>query len=259
MYKAINCKSALSPSGLSGIDYALNPYRGCSNGCLYCYAPYVLREDPEKWGKEIGVKMNLPDILNREVRRIEGIIGVGTVTDPYQRGEERYLVTRRCLEVLSSLSSPLPVTIQTKSSLVKRDLDLLEKMRVDVGFTITSLDSSVYEPHAPPIRDRIKCAKELNSRGIATWAFIGPILPGVTDLDLERFIDELRDFPQIFVDRFRPKPGMVKRVAERLADQGEDDLAEKLVRSLRDATYFPRIKKRIEELCKSRGIRCERG
>ncbi len=260
-YKVISCKTALSPSKLSGIDYALNPYRGCSNGCLYCYAPYVLRAAPEKWSEKIEVKLNMPEVLNREIRRVKGIIGIGTVTDPYQDGEKRYLVTRKCLQVISSLSSPPPVTIQTKCSLVKRDLDLLQQLKgVNVGFTITSLDDSLaYEPHSSSNRERIECARELKRAGIEIWAFIGPVLPGITDLDIEGLIDELSDFPQIFVDRFRPKPGMLERIEHALVEKGEDELAEKLASSLRDRGYFPRVMKRIEEACDSREIRCEGG
>jgi DNA repair photolyase len=184
-----------------------------------------------------------------------GRVGIGTVTDPYQKGEGRYEVTRRCLQVLSSLASPPPITIQTKCSLVKRDLDLLVGLDVDVGFTITSLDSTPYEPYASSSRERIDCARALVEEGIETWAFIGPILPGLTDLDVRGFIDELSFFPKIFVDRFRPRPGMVDRIKRSLV---QDELVDRLEAALSDGSYFIKVAKEIEDACKARGMECER-
>ena len=128
----LSCKAALSRSGLPGFDYALNPYRGCQHGCIYCYSPETLREkrvcySPEtlrekrEWGSFVEVKRNIPGVLAKELRRLKkGVVGIGTVTDAYQPVEERYGVTRRCLEQL--LRRDFPICIQTKSSLVERDI-----------------------------------------------------------------------------------------------------------------------------------------
>ena len=122
----ITVKSALSKSSLPGLVYALNPYRGCQHACTYCYAPSVLREK-RRWGEFVDVKMNLPDALAKDLERLPiGIVGIGTVTDAYQPIEKKYALTRKCLEAL--LEKDWPISIQTKSDLVLRDLDLIEQL-----------------------------------------------------------------------------------------------------------------------------------
>ena len=99
--KEITCKSALSISNLSGLDYALNPYKGCEHGCIYCYAPSVLRED-RNWGEFVDIKRNIPSVLAKELKtKKKGTIGISTVTDPYQPVEKKFEITRKCLDQIS--------------------------------------------------------------------------------------------------------------------------------------------------------------
>jgi len=178
-------KTALSKSGLPGLDYALNPYIGCSHGCIYCYARLYTsnREVSEKWGSIVVVKENIVDVLRREVTRYpRGLVGVGTITDAYQPVEAVYRLTRRSLEVL--LRHGFKVSIQTKNPLILRDLDLLTRYTelVDVGFTITSLDpetSTTIEPNAPPPGGRVEALKKLVENKVKAWIFYGPIIPGI--------------------------------------------------------------------------------
>jgi DNA repair photolyase len=182
----IECKSILTKSGITGVDYALNPYVGCAHGCVYCYAVFMKRftDHDEEWGTFVDIKVNAPEVLNRQLRRAKpGNISFGTVTDAYQPLEREYGVTRACLEGL--LDHPLPVSILTKSALVQRDLDLIKKLNdVEVAFTITTLDEEVrsrFEPGASPIAARLKALRTISEAGIPTWAFCGPLLPGITD------------------------------------------------------------------------------
>jgi DNA repair photolyase len=182
----IECKSILTKSGITGVDYALNPYVGCAHGCVYCYAVFMKRftDHDEEWGTFVDIKVNAPEVLNRQLRRAKpGNISFGTVTDAYQPLEREYGVTRACLEAL--LDHPLPVSILTKSALVQRDLDLIKKLNdVEVAFTITTLDEEVrsrFEPGASPIAARLKALRTISEAGIPTWAFCGPLLPGITD------------------------------------------------------------------------------
>ena len=149
MINEILVKTALSHSKLPGLDYALNPYRGCQHACVYCYAPSVIHWGQGKWGDLVEVKVNLPRILSKELRvKKKGIVGLGTVTDPYQPAEKKYEITRRCLELL--LMHDFPVCIQTKSSLVLRDIDLLKKFtNLEVGITLTTNDDNVREKLEP--------------------------------------------------------------------------------------------------------------
>src|SRR4030067_3796072 len=96
--KEIECKSIMSKSGLHDSDFSINPYRGCSHDCVYCYAPYILREK-RKWGTFVEIKINATKILSKEIlRNKKGNILISSVTDPYQPLEGKYKITRSILE-----------------------------------------------------------------------------------------------------------------------------------------------------------------
>jgi DNA repair photolyase len=255
----ISCKTALSRSRLPGLDYALNPYRGCQHGCIYCYSPETLREKRE-WGSFVEVKRNMPSVLAKELKRMEkGVVGMGTVTDAYQPLEERFEVTRRCLEQL--LKRDFPICIQTKSTLVLRDLDLIRQFSVkEVGLTITTLDekySKIFEPMASPPKTRLSTLKTLSSEGIDTWVFIGPIIPFVTDSDLERLVSEVADSgaKKVINDRLRLRGRIGSKLEASL--KGRDrELLERIKPKL-NPSYFENVQMRISELCEENGIRCE--
>ncbi len=201
--KEKRARSVLSKSGISGIDYCINPYTGCSHGCKYCYATFMKRftGHGEAWGSFVDVKINAPEVLQRQIRNApRGNIMISSVTDPYQPAENRYKLTRRCLEVL--LASQFPVSILTKSPLVLRDLDLIKKFKeIEVGVTITTDDDKIrgiFEPNAPPIPTRIHTLKELSENGIKTYAFVGPLLP----LNPEILAEKIRPHIQsVLIDR----------------------------------------------------------
>ncbi|MDW7727928.1 MAG: radical SAM protein [Candidatus Methanoperedens sp.] len=228
MIKETRIKTALSPSKLPGLDYALNPYRGCAHACIYCYAPSVLRWDEGKWGEIVEVKVNLPRILSKTLRTSKkGVVGLGTVTDPYQPAEEKYEITRRCLELLKM--HEFPVCIQTKSSLVLRDIDMLRKFsNIEVGITLTSHDDRVrekLEPGASPVGERLQTLHELRENGIDTWVFLGPLMPHITDI--EGLVDAVSGVKPkyVIVDRLRIKKGMwenMRRFVEEFYPQGNE-------------------------------------
>jgi DNA repair photolyase len=225
--KEINCKSILTKSGIEGVDYAINPYVGCSHGCVYCYATFMKRftGHTEEWGTFVDVRVNAAEVLARQMRRAKpGNIAIGTVTDPYQPLERKYQITRACLEVLTAYD--FPVSILTKSDLVLRDLDLLHRLHdVEVGFTIATLDEEVrqvFEPRSSPISARLEALAKLSGAGIRTWAFCGPLLPFLSDS--ENQIDILfGEFARagvsyIFVDSMKLSGaigGKVRKVLER--------------------------------------------
>ncbi|MGE5541703.1 MAG: SPL family radical SAM protein, partial [Bacillota bacterium] len=200
--REIPCRSAVVKSGIPGIDFVLNPYTGCEHGCVYCYASFMMRFRPhaEPWGRFVDVKVNFPQILRRECRKVRsGEIMLSSVTDPYQPAEAEYGLTRECLRILDALqdsrsgSDMLPgagvteapdvplVSILTKSDLVARDVDVLSRMRsVQVGMTITTADdrvSRVFEPRAPYSSRRFRALETLAARGVYTWAFAAPLIP----------------------------------------------------------------------------------
>lgn len=184
----IKCKTLLTKSKLPESDYCINPYIGCLHGCIYCYSRFMKRFTGhiEKWGQFVDVKVNAPEILEKELSRNpkRGITLLGSVTDAYQSVESKYKITRALLEVL--LKYDFPVSILTKSDLVVRDMDLLKQFsKCDVGLTITTLDEDVakdFEPCSSSPQRRIKTLEKLHKAGIRTYGFLGPILPGITNL-----------------------------------------------------------------------------
>ena len=176
IYEIIQCKRALSPSGLPEMDYSLNPYAGCEHGCVYCYAPEVTHSEWKDW-RVVKVKANIVSRLAKELPGLHGTIGIGTVTDPYQGAERRFRLTRDCLEFLEGRG--FSVHMHTKSDLILRDTDLLTRIPGQVAITITGIDdrrSKITEPGAPLPAARLRALRELTEAGVNTYALIAPIL-----------------------------------------------------------------------------------
>ena len=180
--REIQCKSILNKSGIQGVDFALNPYVGCEHGCLYCYAKFMKRYTGhvEPWGDFVDIKANAPEVLEKQLRRIRRrTIMLGTVTDAYQPIEQRTMLTRSLLMQLAT--KDVHLHIQTKSSLVLRDLQLLTRFSdVEVCFTIITpddADRAILEPRASPIRDRLRALELLASQQVDVSVFIGPLIP----------------------------------------------------------------------------------
>jgi DNA repair photolyase len=138
--KETEAKTILSKSQI--YDYALNAYVGCQHNCLYCYAKFMKRftGHREPWGAFVDVKINAAELLAREVKKKrKGRVWISGVCDAYQPLEKKYMLTRSCLEIF--VEQGWPVTIQTKSPLVLRDIAILKRSTdAEVGFTITTAD-----------------------------------------------------------------------------------------------------------------------
>jgi len=135
----------------------------------------------EPWGEFVDVKVNAPELLKKQLERAKrGIVWVSSVCDPYQPLEVKYRLTRQCLKEL--IEKQFPVNIQTKSKLVLRDLDLLLQFEdIEVGFTITTDDEKIaklFESGASSVKERLNALDKIHSKGIRTFAFVGPLLPG---------------------------------------------------------------------------------
>jgi len=185
------------------VDYCINPYVGCFHGCRYCYATFMKRftGHTEPWGSFVDIKTNAPEVLHRQLRTAAaGHVLISSVTDPYQPMEEKYKLTRRCLEVL--LPHQPSVNVLTKSPLILRDLDLLKQFKaITVGFTVGTDNDEirrVFEPHAPPVEARIQALKTLFEAGLKTYVFIGPLLP----MDPEALSDKMNPYVHsLLIDR----------------------------------------------------------
>jgi len=180
--REVQAKSILNKSKIH--DYCLNPYTGCQVNCRYCYARLFMRRysgHSEPWGSFVDVKINAPELLRKQVVRAKkGTVWLSSVCDPYQPLEEKYRLTRQCLTILAE--ARFPVNIQTKMTLILRDLDIIERFdEVEVGMTLTTDDERIarmFEPGASPVGERIAALEKIHSRGIRTFAFVGPLLPG---------------------------------------------------------------------------------
>ncbi len=183
--REIYARSILSKSQV--FDYAVNPYIGCQHGCTYCYARFMRRftGHKEPWGEFVDVKINAPDLLQKEInKKPPARVWISGVCDPYQPIEKEYELTRKCLKILVQYG--WPITVQTKSPLVLRDIDLFRRSdKTEVGLSVTSADDEMrrlFEPNAPSIKKRLKALGELHLAGIRTYAMIAPMLPGAEEL-----------------------------------------------------------------------------
>ncbi len=180
--------------------YSVNPYRGCTHACAYCYArpthEYLGLGAGTDFDTQIQVKVNAPELLRKRFAskswKKEVVVFSG-ITDCYQPAENRFRLTRQCLEVC--LEAANPVSIITKSNLILRDLDvlraLLGKAGVTVTFSIPFLDATIaraMEPFAPPPEVRFKALQTLAECGIPTGISLGPVIPGLNDAHIPELL-----------------------------------------------------------------------
>ncbi|UCF96068.1 MAG: radical SAM protein [Spirochaetaceae bacterium] len=181
--------------------YGMNLYRGCQHNCAYCDGRAEGYYVDGEFGRDVCVKVNAPEILRRELdpaRRRKPLKGGyfllgGGVGDSYQRLEETYYLSRQALEILAEFG--YPVQVLTKSTLVRRDLDLLQRInrqsRAIVCFSLSSVDeriSRIYEPGVPSPGERLEILKLFKIHGIPTALFLLPVIPFISDTEelLER-------------------------------------------------------------------------
>jgi len=226
--RLIQCKSAASPSKLPGLDWAINPYRGCSHKCAYCYAQDVTRfELARPWGEVVEVKTNIVQRLKKELEKgPKGVYGIGTVTDAYQLADREHELTRDCLKLLRRAQAR--ISVLTKSDLVLRDMNILSSWEgAEVGVSIGILDderASTVEPGAPSPRRRFDALAKLTDAGIDTFLMAAPILPGLSDKedDIVGLVKMASDasVSRIMWDKFNPKPIANKRLQDALLSRG---------------------------------------
>ena len=191
--KAQRIINPVPPESRVSFRYTINAYRGCSHACSYCFArpthEYLNLNTGEDFERRIVVKVNAVERVRAEVaaKRWAGeLIAMGTNTDPYQRCEGKYRLTRGIVEVLSAARNPF--SILTKSTLILRDIDVLaeaaRRTRVHTAFSVGTVDDEVWkltEPGTPHPRRRLEALVRLREAGIPTGVLAAPILPGISD------------------------------------------------------------------------------
>jgi len=191
------------PGNYLPFKWTINPYRGCSHACRFCFArvthTYMDMNAGRDFETKIVVKVNAPDLLKRELaaKRWRGEhIAMGTSVDPYQRAEGRYKLMRGIISALTEYRNPF--SILTRGPLILRDLDLLsaaaEVTDVSTAMSIPTLDEDAWhktEPHAPSPKKRVDAVARLNAAGIPCGVMVAPILPGISD-DPKQLMDVVR-------------------------------------------------------------------
>ncbi|HOX34969.1 MAG TPA: radical SAM protein [Methanoregulaceae archaeon] len=230
--REVRAKSILTRSQI--YPYVINPYTGCQHGCSYCYARFMKRVTGhrEPWGEFVDVKANAPELLRKEVlQKKRDRVWVSGVCDPYQPLEAKYRLTRQCLAILAD--NHWPVTIQTRSPLVLRDIDIIRNAQeFEAGFSIGTADDAIrrlFEPSAPPISERIAALETLHAAGIRTYAMIAPVLPGAQGLAAQ--LAGKVDFIVIdrmnyhYADHIYREHGLEEFLSERYYEQVRRELA----------------------------------
>ena len=183
-------------------DRSINPYRGCEHGCIYCFA----RPSHAFLGLSAGLdfetkliaRPNAAEVLDRQLRKkgyIPKVMALGTNTDPYQPIEKSRKIMREVLEVLSAFDHP--TAIVTKGTLIERDVDILAPMAdkglLRVGISVTTLDPAIsraMEPRVPSPKARLRTIRRLTDAGIPVRVMVSPVVPGLTDHELESILEE---------------------------------------------------------------------
>jgi DNA repair photolyase len=194
-FHEVRARSALNhvPGDRFGFHWTVNPFRGCTHACTFCFARrthnYLDFGPGKDFEREIVVKVNVPELLRAELRRPSWrreLVALGTNTDPYQWVESRYRLMPEILEALEEAETP--VTVLTKSPLVLRDVEIFERMAkkvpVSVNLSVPTLDEAAWratEPHTPSPAARLDAVEELRARGIESGVLVAPLMPGIND------------------------------------------------------------------------------
>jgi DNA repair photolyase len=240
-YREEPCRNALNRVKGMAFSWSLNPYMGCVHRCTFCYVrAFEKRADrpaDERYGTSIRVKVNVVEVLRRELARAswEGeSVAVGAATDPYQPAEGRYRLTRGCIEAFAEFSNPF--SLITRGPMIVRDLDVLteaaRRAKVSITFSIPTLDEEVWrktEPSTAHPRQRLRAVKELVDAGIKVGVGMAPILPGISDRP-----DQLREVVKaareagatgVWTNVLFLRPGTREHFLEHLADDWPEQLA----------------------------------
>lgn len=254
--KVVSVRDYVTKSNLPASDYVINPYVGCPHACKYCYASFMKRFTGhiEEWGTFLDVKECEKKISRK---KLEGkSVFLSSVTDCYNRFEEKYRVTRKLLEQLTEIDCELGIS--TKSSLILRDIDLLKKCRnVKVSISINTLDENFRRDmdRADSIEKRLDTLKKLHENGIRTVLFMSPIFPGITDF--QKIIEASREYAdEYWFENLNLRGGYKKTILAYIAQQ-QPQLTE-LYREIyeeKNMQYWERLGREITSYCEENGIK----
>lgn len=253
--KEIDVKSIVSKSNLPVCDYSVNPYVGCTHACKYCYASFMKRftGHMEPWGTFLDIKW-------KKIQKTEKYRGkeffIGSVTDPYNPQEEKSGRTKAFLEQFRG--SGIKISIQTKSDLILRDLELIKSFSdARVGFSINTLDEDFKNDmdRAVSIERRLTAMKTFHDAGIRTTCFISPIFPEITDVEaiIERvkqqcnliWLENLNlrgDYKRVILDYIQQKHPNLMSLYDEIYQNG-------------NRCYWEKLNEQLDVFAQERGLR----
>ena len=255
-------------------DWSLNPYMGCVHRCTFCYVrAFERRADrpsDDRYGTSIRVKVNVADVLRRELGRsswARECVAIGAATDPYQPAEGRYRLTRACLEVLAEAGTPFGII--TRGPMIVRDIDVLveaaRRASVSVTFSIPTLDEDVWrktEPSTAHPRQRLRAVEKLVEAGIRTGVGMAPVLPGISDRpeQLREVVKAAREAGAtgVWTNLLFLRPGTREHFLEHLA-QDWPELLPRYRELYRNRAYLPAdettpVRRRVSALARELGV-----
>jgi DNA repair photolyase len=244
-------RAILQPCALEGHTHQLDPYIGCEHRCSYCYA---LNDAETDWAEEILIHPNLVERLRCELSALgPQSIYIGWRSDPYQPAERTYLQTRQALEVLVDLG--FSACLLTKSDLVVRDIELLEKMTgSSVGFSLAFQEERVrrrFEVSAPRNDQRVAALKKLKQAGIATYVLICPVMPFLTDVSsLIAKVAPYADAIWIYALRMETEKDRNWRNVQGILERSTPGMSQRYreIAFAADHPYWAELRQRLEEL-----------
>lgn len=252
-------KQILTKSKLPDANYVINPYLGCTHGCIYCYAEFMRRfsQHTEPWGEFIEAKKCAEALDLRRVLPSDTIL-IGSVTDAYNPFEAKYGITRSILDQLSSCVAR--VEILTKSKLVCRDIDILKTIpKVAVGVSLNSTDDLFrrrMEPYASSVKDRIETLKTLHEAGISTYLFVAPFFPDLTNYqELLELVADYVDY--VCFENLNLRGSYKSRVLSMISQEYPDkmELFDRIYQK-KDLTYWNVVERDIRQYCDMLHIPC---
>jgi len=187
----------------------IDPYDGCTIGCPYCF-----QMNDSNWNKEILVKINMPNLIKSQLKDCnkDQTIYIGSRCDPYMALEEKYELTRKCLIELNELNIPTMIATKAHYNIIYRDIDIFKNYKADltVLLGLSNLNLLTNGESCSHLINNIEVANKLYEQGIKVWAFITPILPGITDVN--QMIGSLNNDIPVYLDKLRiGKDSIIKK------------------------------------------------
>lgn len=252
----IQVKDYVTKSNLPASDYVINPYVGCPHACKYCYACFMKRftGHNEEWGSFIDIKYCGKPINKKRLENKS--VFLSSVTDCYNKFEEKYGITRKILEQLVDIDCSL--SISTKSDLILRDIDLLKKCKnLTVSMSVNTLDEEFKNDmdNASSIKNRLNALQRLHENGITTVLFMSPIFPGVTDF--RSIIESSREFiDEYWFENLNLRGGYKKVILSYISEKHPELTGlYNDIYNRKNIMYWESLADEIERYCEKNSIR----